>query len=222
VNRPFSQKFPHLRGDDAGRLVSAMAPLDEGGFAPVVFRAGRIDMIVGLNENLSALRLDDGVTIPVALPLSALKAQVFSTDFRNSGDIDLMEVTGEVAAEARKVTLSRRFNPAAADAGADAAAAGKGLHIVAFGHKEKLDRKFQMLRFNTVDMAYFEPHVERPASETFIKLKDGCNAGGFESFYIQIPMQNFMWHLETAKKTGRAGVDLTEMTRPRDAKGFEL
>lgn len=217
---PLSQKFSRLRGWDADKFISAYAPTDEGGFAPVVFRASRVDMIVGLDENISALRLDDGVTIPAALPMEALRAMVFGDDYKNSGDIDLMDVTGAAAAEAHKVTLSRRFNPAAEPEIPEEA--GKGVDIALFVHQEQNDRKFHMLRFNTADMAYFEPHMNRPETETFISLKKQQATSGFKEFYAQMPMTTFMWHLETAKKNGRVSIDLTEATRARDAKGFEL
>ncbi|MDP2205719.1 MAG: hypothetical protein Q8K65_05375 [Alphaproteobacteria bacterium] len=218
--KTLSQKFSRLRGGDSERFVSAYAPTDEGGFVPVVFRSSRVDMIVGLDENFSALRLDDGVTIPAALPLQELRAIVFGDDYKNSGDIDLMTVTGEAAAEARKVTLSRKFNPTAqSDSAADDE---KGVDITVFAHKEQNDRRFHMVRFNTSDMAYFEPHANRPETETFISLKKENAATGFKDFYVQMPMTNFMWNLEAAKKSGRVALDLTETTRASDAKGFEL
>jgi len=215
-----AQKFSRLRGGDSERFITAHVPTDEGGFAPVVFRAARVDMIVGLDENISALRLDDGVTIPAALPMATLRAMVFDDDYKNSGDIDLMAVTGEAAAAARRVTLSRKFNPLAET---DISAKDEtGVDVAVFVHKEQNDRKFHMVRFNTSDMAYFEPHANRPAAETFINLKKENAATGFKDFYIQMPMTTFMWHLEAARKSGRSTLDLTESTRARDAKGFEL
>lgn len=217
---PLSKKFSRAYSAETDRLVSAHAPTEEGGFAPVIFKSSRIDMLVGLGEGLSALRLDDGVTLPVALPLEDLKKRIYGDDFKDGGDIDLMAVTGEAAAEARRVILSRSFNPAAEIPKQETAE--RGMEVIVFVHKEATDCKFQLARFNTADMAYFEPHRDRPEKETFISLKDGCKAGGFEHFYIAMPMTSFMWTIENAKKQMRPAIDLMEATRPRDAKGFEL
>lgn len=221
MTQPLSKKLSRsFLASEAERLVSAYAPVDEGGFAPVVFKAVRVDMLVGLGEGLSALRLDDGVAIPVALPLEDLKKRIYGGDFKDGSDIDLMAFTGEVTAEARRVILSRSFNPAAEMPKEETAE--RGMEITVFVHKEATDRKFQLARFNTADMAYFEPHRDRPEKETFISLKDGCKAGGFEHFYIAMPMTSFMWTIENAKKQMRPAIDLMEATRPRDAKAFEL
>lgn len=217
---PLSKKFARAYSAETDRLVSAHAPTEEGGFAPVIFKSSRIDMLVGLGEGLSALRLDDGVTLPVALPLEDLKKRIYGDDFKDGGDIDLMAVTGEAAAEARRVKLSRGFNPAA-EAGAETEAE-KGIEITAFAHKEANDRKFQLVRFNTANMVHFELHVHRPQKEIFVRMASGHAASGFESFYLALPLTNFMWHLEEAKKGGRASVNLLEATRPRDVKGLEV
>jgi|GEM_PF-1860621 len=217
--KDFSRAARARRLSEDDLLVRAQAPVDAGGFRPVVFRSNRIDYLLSFNEDISGITLDDGVTIPVALPLSKLEQKVYAPDFKDAPVLDLMPVTGEVVAEVEAIRLSRHFNPAAVVTGAKAEAP---VEIVSFAHAKKQDRQFSRIRFSDKAIHYFEPHVERPDRETWVSLKEGHAANGLRGFYLPMPMPTFMWYLDHAKKEGLATLDITEATRPRDTKNFKL
>jgi len=204
---------------DDDLLIEAQAPVEGGGFRPVVFRRSRIDYLFGFNDEISGLTLDDGVTVPVALPLAALKQKVFQPDEDMAGGLDLMTVTGEVVNEVERIRLSRQFNPAAE---VQDARDEKPLEIVAHVHGKRSDRQFKRVRFPEKAISYYEPHAERPDKEIYVQLKDGYTAGGFTSFYVPLSLSNFLWYLDSAKKEGRTSLDLSEVTRPKHSTEFKL
>jgi hypothetical protein len=217
--KDFSRAARVRRLSEDDLLVKAQAPIDAGGFRPVIFRSNRIDYLFGFNDEISGITLDDGVTIPVAMPLPALEQKIYAPDFKDAPVLDLMFVTGETVAEVEAIRLSRNFNPAAVVVEAKAETP---VEIVVFAHAKKDDRQFSRLRFTDKAIHYFEPHVERPDKETWISLKEGHAANGLKGFYVPMPMPSFMWYLDQAKKEGRATLDITEATRPRDTKNFKL
>lgn len=217
--KEFSRAARVRRLSEDDLLVKAQAPIDAGGFRPVIFRSNRIDYLFGFNDEISGITLDDGVTIPVALPLSALEQKIYAPDFKSAPVLDLMSVTGETVAEVEAIRLSRSFNPAAV---AVEEKEETPVGIVTFAHAKRDDRQFSRLRFTDKAIRHFEPHFERPDKETWVSLKEGHVANGLSGFYVPIPMPTFMWYLDQAKKEGRATLDITEATRPRDTKNFKL
>lgn len=213
----FNGKAQRLSGDDF--LIEAQAPIEGSGFRPVIFRASRIDYVFGFNDEISGLRLDDGVTIPVAMPLPDLKKKIYIPDFREMPMLDLTTVTGEVVGEVERIRLSKNFNPVAQkqEAGAE-----KPLEIIAHVHERREDRHFKRVRFADTAIQYYEPHAERPENEIFVSLKEGHSAGGFENFYVPMSLSNFLWYLDNAKKEGRQTLDLSENTRPKSSNNFKL
>ncbi len=215
----FKAKSGFGRNPDDDLLIEAQAPIDGGGFRPVIFRRSRIDYLFGFNDEISGLTLDDGVTIPVAMPLAHLKQKVFQPDEDTDNGLDLMAVTGDVVNEVARVRLSRQFNPAAE---MQEAKEEKPLEIVAHVHAKKADRQFKRVRFSEKNISFYEPHVERPEKEIWVQLKDGYTAGGFTGFYVPLSLSNFLWYLDSAKKEGRASLDLSEVTRPKTSTEFKL
>lgn len=213
----FNGKAQRLSEDDF--LIEAQAPIEGSGFRPVIFRASRIDYLFGFNDEISGLRLDDGVTIPVAMPLPDLKKKIYSPDFREMPFLDLTAVTGEVVGEVERIRLSKNFNPVAPkqEAGEEAV-----LEIVAHVHAKREDRQFKRVRFSDAAIAHYEPHVDRPDKEIWVSLKDGHSAGGFDGFYVPIPLASFLWYLDNAKKEGWQVLDLSENTRPKNSNNFKL
>lgn len=217
--KKFNARSGFARGADDDLLIEAQAPVDGGGFRPVVFRRSRIDYLFGFNDEVSGMALDDGVTIPVALPLPVLKRKIYQFDEDFDGGLDLSAVTGEAVQAVESLRLSKRFNPAAE---APEPQKEKLLEIVAHVHAKKADRQFKRVRFSEKAISYYEPHVERPEKEIWVQLKDDHSVGGFSGFYVPMPLSTFLWHLDGAKKDGRGTLDLSEPTRPKQSTGFKL
>jgi hypothetical protein len=174
--KKFTAKSGFGRAPDDDLLIEAQAPIEGGGFRPVIFRRSRIDYLFGFNDEISGLTLDDGVTIPVAMPLAKLKQKVFQPDEDTDSGLDLMAVTGDVVNKVERIRLSRQFNPAAE---MQEAKEEKPLDIVAHVHAQKADRQFKRVRFSEKIISFYEPHVDRPEKEIWVQLRDGHTAGGF-------------------------------------------
>ena len=209
--------FGSSAGDDL--LIEAQAPIDGGGFRHIVFRRSRIDYLFAFNDSISGITLDSGVTIPAAMPIADLKQKIFNPDEDVADGLNLTAVTGEAAVEAERIRLSKQFNPAA---DLQEVKEEKHLDIVAHVHAKKADRQFKRVRFSEKNISYYEPHVERPEKEIWLQMKDGYAAGGLTGFYVPIPLSSFLWYLDNAKKEGRASLDLSEVTRPKNSTGFKL
>jgi hypothetical protein len=64
-------------GRDQDLLIEALAPVEGSNeFRAIAFRESRIGYLFAFDENLSGITLDNGVTIPVALPFAELKATI--------------------------------------------------------------------------------------------------------------------------------------------------
>lgn len=213
----FNGKAQRLSDDDF--LIEAQAPIEGEGFRPVIFRSSRIDYVFGFNDDISGLRLNDGVTIPVALPLADLRKKIYMPDFRDMPVLDLTAVTGEMVGEVERIRLSKNFNPVVQ---AQETAEEKPLAIITHVHEKREDRHFKRVEFSDTSIRFYEPHVDRPEKEIWVTLKEGHRAGGFENFYIPMPLSTFLWHLDHAKKEGRKKLDLSEMTRPKTSTNFKL
>jgi hypothetical protein len=209
-----------LESGNEDLLIEALAPVEgRDEYRSIAFRASRIDYLFSFDEKLSGIVLDNGVTIPVLLPFADLKKSIYNNDFETGSSVDLTLVTGKPVSEEKELRLSKKFNPAAEDA---APATETPREIVAFAHMDASDRKFKLLRFRESDIAFFEPHSERKDRETFVRLKAGCNADGWNCFYISTPMHYFTWYLAEAQKEGRSLVDMTEHTRPKDSASLRM
>lgn len=207
------------RNADEDLLIEAQAPLDGGGFRHIVFRRSRIDYLFAFDGAIAGMTLDNGVTIPVAMPIADLKQKIFHPDEETAEGLDLTAATGEVVNDVARIRLSKQFNPSAE---LQEAREEKPLEIVAHVHAKKADRQFKRVRFSEKSISYYEPHVERPEKEIWVQLKDGYAAGGLSGFYMPIPLSSFLWYLDSAKKEGRASLDLSEVTRPKNSTGFKL
>lgn len=217
--KKFSARSGFGRTTDDDLLIEAQAPVDGSGFRTVVFRRSRVDYLFGFNDDISGMTLDDGVTIPVALPLADLKRKIYQPDEETDNGLDLTAVTGTVLEEVKPIHLSKQFNPAAE---VQEAREEKQLDIVAHVHAKKADRQFKRVRFSEKTISFYEPHIDRPEKEIWVQLKDGYTAGGFSGFYMALPLSTFLWYLDNAKKEGRGSLDLSEVTRPKNSTGFKL
>lgn len=207
-----------LEGDE-DLLIEALAPVEgTDQYRAIAFRESRIDYLFAFDEKLSGIVLNNGVTIPVALPFADLKRRIYENDFSTGGGIDLTLVTGKPVTEEKELRLSKKFNPAAEAP----VATDKPMDIIMFVHSEPNDRKFKLVRFQESQIAYFEPHSSRKDKETFISLKPGVTADGLTKFYVAMPLHYYTHYLTRAKQAGDAVMDLTEATRPRDSASLKL
>lgn len=211
--------FSRDREDDL--LIEALAPVEgRDEFRAIAFRESRIDYLFSFDENLSGITLNNGVTIPVALPFAELKRRIYCNDFDTGGAIDLTLVTGKPVKDEQELRLSKKFNPAAE--AAPVVADGKDLEIILIAHGKPTDRQFKRLRVPESAIGYFEPHNDRKDKETFVSLKPGCTIDGWSQFYVAAPLHYFTYYINQAKSRGDAVLDLSETTRPKDTSSLKM
>ena len=204
-----------LGGDDQDLLVEAQVPVagaPGAAFCQIAFKASRIDYVYQAGDAVSAIKLNDGVQIPVALHFTELKKRIYDNDFRTGGSIDLSLVTGPVVKDQLFPKLSKAFNPAAEDA--EPAAADSDVAITMFVHAKPDDRHFKLLTVQASQISHFEPHSQRKDRETFVSLKKAVE--GLTSFYVNMPITHFTYYLDNAKKSGETVLQLGEATRPKE------
>lgn len=211
-----------LGGENEDLLIEAQAPVAGAGpgvqFRQIAFRASRIDYVYQAGDGLSAIKLLDGVTIPVALHFNDLKNRIYNNDFRTGGSIDLSLVTGPTVKDKLFPRLSKEFNPAAEDA--PAPAPDNDTAITMFVHAKSTDRMFKLLTIKASQIAYFEPHSQRKDKETYVALKKPVD--GLEDFYVAMPITHFTYYIDNAKKSGEKTLNLGEATRPKDANALKM
>ena len=87
-------------GGNVGIQVAAQAPLEAGGFRKIYYEQNRIDHIFEYDAETAGIRLQDGVVIPVALPVDRLYERLYEG---RCNLVDLGDVTGAaVKAVARR------------------------------------------------------------------------------------------------------------------------
>lgn len=208
-------KVFNLAGSD-DMLIDAYAPVAGGGdYRRIRFRAAQVDYTYEIDKELSGIVLKNGVAIPVALGFDALNAKIYEPDMTQAA-LDLTRVTGEAVGEVQALRLSKEFNPSARAEEDD----GVPLEIIAFAHEQKSDRHFRRLKFSEKDISYFEPHVTRQNTETFISLKREID--GWTKFYVAMPLNHFTYYLNEAKKSGQKVLDIAELTRPKKTSDLKL
>lgn len=208
-------KVFNLAGSDE-MLIDAYAPVAGGGeYRRIRFKAAQVDYTYEIDKELSGIVLKNGVAIPVALGFDALNAKIYEPDMTQAA-LDLTKVTGEAVGEVQAVRLSKEFNPAAHAEEEE----GEPLEIIAFAHEQKNDRHFRRLKFSERDIGYFEPHISRQNTETFVSMKREID--GWNKFYIPMPLNHFTYYLNEAKKSGLKTLDIAEMTRPKKTSDLKL
>jgi hypothetical protein len=211
------------RTGDEEFVIEAQAPVEGAAeaFRRVAFKSSMIDMLFEVDADISGMVLKNGVTIPVALRFAALKEKIYNNDISTGNSLDLSLVTGQAVVQAQEVRLSRRFNPVAEER----AAAGAGeseLDITLFVHRKSSDREFKRVTVPESKIAHFEPHANRPQTETFIKMKSGHAVEGWTEFYTALPITYFTYYLKQAREDGQKTLNLMESTRPKDAKNLRM
>lgn len=208
------------RENEDDLLIEAMAPVEGGGgFRAIAFKASRIDCVFAIADRISAITLNNGVTIPVALPFAELKQRIYRNDFSEGGSIDLTLVSGAAVGEVQELRLAKKFNPAA-----ESPAPGneEPLKITLFAHGKSTDREFRRITVSERQIDYFEPNAQRKETDTFVSLKKGVSIDGWTEFFVAMPLTNFAYYINQAKLAGRDALDLSEATRPRDTKTLRM
>lgn len=208
-------KVFNLAGSD-DMLIDAYAPVAGGGdYRRIRFKAAQVDYTYEIDKDISGIVLQNGLAIPVALGFDALNARIFEPDMTQAA-LDLTKVTGDAVGEVRALRLSKEFNPASRTEEDE----GVSLEIIAFAHEQKSDRHFRRLKFSEKDISYFEPHVSRQNTETFILLKREID--GWTQFYVPMPLNHFTYYLNEAKKSGQKVLDIAEPTRPKKTSDLKM
>lgn len=209
-------KVFNLAGSD-DLLIDAYAPVAGGGdFRRIRFKAAQIDYTYEIDKDISGIALENGVAIPVALGFDALNKKIYAPDVMAGEALDLTKATGEAVGEVKALRLSKEFNPAAKDNVEKDAA----MEIIFYAHGEKSDRRFRRLKLTDQDIDFFEPHASRQNTETFVALRNAVD--GWSSFYVPLPITNFTYYLNEAKRSGQKVLDLSEHTRPKKTTDLKM
>ncbi len=207
------------RDSDEELIIEALAPVEGSAeFRSIAFKESRIDYLFALDDRLSGIVLNNGVTIPVAMPFSELKSRIYDNDFDTGNRIDLTLVTGKPVADEKALRLAKKFNPAAEEPKGEE----KSLEISLYAHAEETDRKFRRLKLLESQIAFFEPHAGRKDKETFIQLKPGQSIDGWTKFYVAVPMHHFTYYINQAKNSAQAVLDLCEATRVKETASLKM
>ncbi len=224
MNPGLSSKTPKVfrMGNEDELVITAFAPVEgaEGGWRQIAFKAAQVDYVFQIDDDISAMTLKNGVTIPVVMSFERLRQTVYQPDMSTGNGIDLTLITGKAVRDVETLRLSKKFNPVAEVA--TSTEAESALEIVLFAHAKPLDREFRRIILKQKDINYFEPHLERKDTETFIQMKPGAEAGGMAKFYIAMPLDHFTHYLNGALQSGQSTLDLSDRTRPQNPKGMTL
>jgi hypothetical protein len=207
------------RTEESDLLIEALTPVEGGGdFRAIAFKASRIDCVFAIEDKISAILLDNGVTIPVALPFADLKRRIYRNDFSEGDSIDLTLVSGKAVGAVQELRLAKKFNPAAAEA----PTTDTVLKVTMFAHAKATDREFRRITVSEKQIDFYEPSAQRKDTDTFISLKKGVTIDGWTDFFVAMPLTNFTYYLNQAKLAGREALDISEATRPRDTKALKM
>lgn len=187
--------------DVEGLLIDALAPVENGGgFRAISFRAGRIDYLCQLSERASAIVLQSGIAIPVALSYADLKKVVYEADMETGASIDLTLVTGPAAKDAMMPKLARSFNEEA-----------RPLQIRALVRKRRGSATAEW-RFNEAMIKNFQQEStekSRCRKSVWMKL-EVKGPFGDQQVMLDMPYDDFISMLSTARQQDKDVLDLYE------------
>lgn len=224
MNHGLSSKLPKVftMGDSDDLIITAFAPVEgaEGGWRQIAFKAQQVDYVSQIDNDISAMTLKNGVTIPVLMAFERLRDTVYQPDMSTGNGIDLTLITGNAVRDVQAVRLSKKFNPAA-DTEAEAKKlpfVNKPLKIAVFVRQSE-QQNFQMffISDDRIDWAKVEG-VEQAKNGKATKLALLYDKGPFgeTSVLIDMPRPAFMELYNKAKMEGATELDLRDWTRRRD------
>ncbi len=226
MNPGLSSKLPKVftmgNGDDL--VITAFAPVEgaDGGWRQIAFKASAVDYVFQIDNDISAMTLKNGVTIPVVMGFERLRQAVYEPDMSTGNGIDLTLITGKAVGNVQAVRLAKKFNPAAEEA--PAADAGKRplvnkpLKLAVFVRQSE-EQNFQMffVTDDRINWAKVEG-VEQGKNGKATKLALLYDKGPFgeTAILIDMPRPAFMELYNKAKMEGASELDLRDWTRRRD------
>lgn len=222
MNPGLSSKLPKVftMGDADDLIITAFAPVEgaEGGWRQIAFKAQQVDYVSQIDNDISAMTLKNGVTIPVVMAFERLRETVYQPDMSTGNSIDLTLITGRAVGDVQTVRLSKKFNPAAGAETEKRPFVNKPLKIAVFVRQSE-QQNFQMffISDDRIDWAKVEG-VEQAKNGKATKLALLYDKGPFgeSSVLIDMPRPAFMELYNKAKMEGATELDLRDWTRRRD------
>lgn len=224
MNPGLSSKLPKVftMGNADDLVITAFAPVEgaEGGWRQIAFKAGQVDYVSQIDNDISAMTLKNGVTIPVVMGFERLRDTIYQPDMSTGNGIDLTLITGTAVRDVQAVRLSKKFNPAAEaePEGKKLPFVNKPLKIAVFVRQSE-QQNFQMffITDDRIDWAKVEG-VEQAKNGKATKLALLYDKGPFgeTSVMIDMPRPAFMELYNKAKMEGATELDLRDWTRRRD------
>lgn len=221
MNPGLSSKLPKVftMGNSDDLIITAFAPVEgaDGGWRQIAFKARQVDYVSQIDNDISAMTLDNGVTIPVLMAFERLRDTIYQPDMSTGNGIDLTLITGNAVRDVQAVRLSKKFNPAAGE-GEKLPLVNKPLKIAVFVRQHE-QQNFQMffVTDDRIDWAKVEG-VEQAKNGKATKLALLYDKGPFgeTGILIDMPRPVFMELYNKAKMEGATELDLREWTRRRD------
>lgn len=224
MNPGLSSKLPKVftMGNADDLIITAFAPVEgaSGDWRQIAFKASQVDYVFQVDNDISAMTLKNGVTIPVVMSFERLRQTVYQPDMSTGSGIDLTLITGNAVRDVQAVRLSTKFNPVAEQEteGKKLPLVNKPLKIAVFVRQSE-QQNFQMffISDDRIDWAKVEG-VDQAKNGKATKLALLYDKGPFgeTSIMIDMPRPAFMELYNKAKMEGATELDLRDWTRRRD------
>ncbi len=187
---------------DAFRVEAFAYLAEESDVQRMRFGLERIKYTYETGEKRSAITLQDGPVIDVALPLAELDARLNTPDLRGGAVIDLTSVTGQLAQ-----------HPDIRATGGIFVKDGKPARMRIFAYADK--KSPESASFWTVDL----PHIQidscaADGTGSFIYVKDHAD------LHAAMPFEDFKKCIAFARQKETGLLDLTQATKPRARRGL--
>lgn len=193
------------------------------------FRAAKVDGLLEISENWSALLLENEKQIPVNLPLKELRRR-FHGRGNAANQLDLTDVTGipyseEVQDNDLKAAFTATLPETQKNNGKPQKAQDVQLSIfVHVNLKEVPGTIYRPVTIAWSNVNKIEPAVYNKAEHTYLGLRNGVS--GRSGWYVDIPADQLMEMVNKAQISGTTHLDLRERTRkqaaPRSITGHRL
>ena len=218
-------------GNGGEKWIAVRIPVsnDDGDTRHYEFRAGKVDGLLEISANWSALLLDNDKQIPVNLPLTELRRR-FHGRGNAANQLDLTDVTGiPYTDEVKDSDLKTAFTATLPETKNSNSKPQKvqDLQLSIFVHVNLKEVPGTIYRPATIawsNVNKVEPAVYNKAEHTYLGLRNGVN--GRTGWYVDVPADQLMEMVNKAQISGTTHIDLRERTRkyaaPRSITGNRL
>ena len=218
-------------GNGGEKWIAVRIPVSgaEGDTRHYEFRAGKVDGLLEISENWSALLLENEKQIPVNLPLKELRRR-FHGRGNAANQLDLTDVTGlPYTEEVQDGDLKAAFTATLPEAQKNNGKPQKtqDLQLSVFVHVNLKETPGTIYRPATIawsNVIKIEPAVYNKAGHSYLGLRNGVN--GRTGWYVDVPADQLMEMVNKAQISGTTHIDLRERTRkhaaPRSITGARL